>query len=74
VQLISADKAGNEKTVAEIKAKVGRLDVVIANAGESSRYIIWKAGNRPLSGTQESVTGLVQALRLRHKNSPATLK
>ncbi|EIN05948.1 NAD(P)-binding protein [Punctularia strigosozonata HHB-11173 SS5] len=33
VQLTSADKADNERAVAEITAKVGRLDAVIANAG-----------------------------------------
>jgi NADP-dependent 3-hydroxy acid dehydrogenase YdfG len=34
VKLESADEAGNRKAVEEIKAKTGRLDVVIANAGK----------------------------------------
>jgi NADP-dependent 3-hydroxy acid dehydrogenase YdfG len=34
VKLISADNAGNDEAIAEIKAEAGRLDVVIANAGE----------------------------------------
>lgn len=33
VELVAADKAGNEAAVAEIKRVAGRLDVVIANAG-----------------------------------------
>jgi NADP-dependent 3-hydroxy acid dehydrogenase YdfG len=35
VKLISADKESNERAVSLIKEKVGRLDVVIANAGKS---------------------------------------
>lgn len=34
VKLISADRAGNDVAVEEIKATAGRLDVVIANAGD----------------------------------------
>jgi NAD(P)-dependent dehydrogenase (short-subunit alcohol dehydrogenase family) len=34
VKLVSADEAGNRKAVEEIKAKTGRLDVVITNAGK----------------------------------------
>jgi NADP-dependent 3-hydroxy acid dehydrogenase YdfG len=34
VRLISADEANNKDVAEEIKASVGRLDVVIANAGE----------------------------------------
>jgi NAD(P)-dependent dehydrogenase (short-subunit alcohol dehydrogenase family) len=34
VQLISADEANNKSVAEQIKASVGRLDVVIANAGE----------------------------------------
>jgi len=33
VKLLSADKESNEKAISFIKQKVGRLDVVIANAG-----------------------------------------
>jgi NAD(P)-dependent dehydrogenase (short-subunit alcohol dehydrogenase family) len=36
VKLISADEAGNRAAVEEVKAKAGRLDVVIANAGAIS--------------------------------------
>jgi len=36
VKLVSADRDSNEKAVSYIKEKVGRLDVVIANAGIAS--------------------------------------
>jgi NAD(P)-dependent dehydrogenase (short-subunit alcohol dehydrogenase family) len=35
VKLLSADKESNEKVASLIKATVGQLDVVIANAGKS---------------------------------------
>ncbi|EIN06057.1 NAD(P)-binding protein [Punctularia strigosozonata HHB-11173 SS5] len=38
VKLVAADKPGNEAAVEEIKAKAGRLDVVIANAGIFQDY------------------------------------
>lgn len=38
LRLIAADEAGNHAAVAEIKEKVGRLDVVIANAGMSGTW------------------------------------
>jgi short-subunit dehydrogenase involved in D-alanine esterification of teichoic acids len=34
VQLISADEVNNKGVAEQIKASVGRLDVVVANAGE----------------------------------------
>jgi NADP-dependent 3-hydroxy acid dehydrogenase YdfG len=34
VKLVSADRESNERAVSLIKQKVGRLDVVIANAGK----------------------------------------
>jgi NADP-dependent 3-hydroxy acid dehydrogenase YdfG len=34
VKLVSADEDTNKAAVEEIKAKAGRLDVVIANAGQ----------------------------------------
>jgi NADP-dependent 3-hydroxy acid dehydrogenase YdfG len=37
VKIVSADEATNKAVVEEIKAKVGRLDVVIANAGQIKR-------------------------------------
>jgi hypothetical protein len=36
VKLVSADETGNKAAIEEIKAKAGRLDVVIANAGTYS--------------------------------------
>lgn len=38
VKLNSADEAGNKAAVEEVKAKAGRLDVVIANAGINKYY------------------------------------
>lgn len=35
LQLASGDVKGNEAAIAEVKARAGRLDVVIANAGKS---------------------------------------
>jgi NADP-dependent 3-hydroxy acid dehydrogenase YdfG len=40
VQLISADEVNNKDVAEHIKASVGRLDVVIANAGER-RFPQW---------------------------------
>lgn len=38
VKLVSADETGNRAAIQQIKEKVGRLDVVIANAGISKFY------------------------------------
>jgi NADP-dependent 3-hydroxy acid dehydrogenase YdfG len=36
VKLVSADKESNERAISLIQEKVGRLDVIIANAGKSN--------------------------------------
>jgi hypothetical protein len=44
VKYVAGDKEGNDAIAAEIKAKHGRVDTVIANAGEvpsSLRFMIW---------------------------------
>jgi NADP-dependent 3-hydroxy acid dehydrogenase YdfG len=38
VKLVSAEEDTNKAVVEEIKAKAGRLDVVIANAGQFAVY------------------------------------
>jgi NADP-dependent 3-hydroxy acid dehydrogenase YdfG len=38
VKLISADEDTNKAAAEEIKAKAGRLDIVIANAGQFAVY------------------------------------
>jgi NAD(P)-dependent dehydrogenase (short-subunit alcohol dehydrogenase family) len=43
IKLVSADEAGNRAAIEEIKAKAGRLDVVIANAGLSLTFLFTHA-------------------------------
>jgi NAD(P)-dependent dehydrogenase (short-subunit alcohol dehydrogenase family) len=57
VQLVSSDKPGNEAAIAEIQRKIGRLDVVIANAGMMTTVIY--ADFRPISDNSRRDSSVV---------------
>ncbi|CDZ96885.1 nad-binding protein [Phaffia rhodozyma] len=50
VELVSADTESNHKAAEEIKKAAGRVDVIIANAGESMAMAMSKAMAKSLSG------------------------